>query len=82
LRHAAADTVLKKVEKHKHVQHVQMKTRGVHCRSCYMKVHLHMTTRGVQLSCEHSEYSNHCPRSRSRTQSLRKRITLSRAEVQ
>jgi len=30
LRHAAADTVLKKVEKHKHVQHVQMKTRGVH----------------------------------------------------
>ena len=30
LRHAAADTVLKKVEKHKHVQHVQMTTRGVH----------------------------------------------------
>jgi uncharacterized Fe-S cluster-containing radical SAM superfamily enzyme len=30
LRHAAADTVLKKVEKHKHVQHVHMTTRGVH----------------------------------------------------
>ena len=29
LRHAAADTVLKKVEKHKHVQHVHMTTRGV-----------------------------------------------------
>ena len=26
---AAADTVLKKVEKYKHVQHVQMTTRGV-----------------------------------------------------